>query len=279
MGFKADANCVPSFTPSLALQAPKSSSHNRNRNTAQHGDSQTVRRQDRDLHALRRHNPARAQSPVREVDVMNGEHKTPEYLENQPFGQIPYIDGDGFVLYETRAICRYIATKHPASGLLPTDPKANALFEQAAAAQADAHLAVLDKKLNAYEAILSAQRYMAGDTFTLADAFHLPYAPLVASRSHPVTSPRRPNVARWYTELKASLVVGLWFCESSEVTKNTSVESESLGVVSGDENTFTNHDGEHGIEIDIWIRTSRYTRAAPRRHSSPLRSLIVNSSE
>jgi hypothetical protein len=30
-------------------------------------------------------------------------------------------------------------------------------------AQADAHLAVLDKKLDAYEAILSAQRYMAGD--------------------------------------------------------------------------------------------------------------------
>jgi glutathione S-transferase len=38
-------------------------------------------------------------------------------------------------LYETRAICRYIAAKHPESGLVPTDPKANALFEQAAAAE------------------------------------------------------------------------------------------------------------------------------------------------
>jgi glutathionyl-hydroquinone reductase len=30
-------------------------------------------------------------------------------------------------------------------------------------AQADAQLEVLDKKLDAYEAILSAQRYLAGD--------------------------------------------------------------------------------------------------------------------
>ncbi|KAJ7928338.1 thioredoxin-like protein [Mycena leptocephala] len=165
-----------------------------------------------------------------EVDVMNGEHKTPEYLKKQPFGQIPYIDDDGFILYETRAICRYIAAKYPASGLIPTEPKANALFEQAAAveltnfdpsaskagleffkkalgwphdlAQAEAQLEVLDKKLDAYEAILSAQRYMAGDTLTLADLFHLPYAPLVASGGSDIMT-RRPNVARWYNELIA----------------------------------------------------------------------------
>jgi glutathione S-transferase len=88
-----------------------------------------------------------------EVDVMGGAHKTPEYLKKQPFGQIPYIvrihsaaifpthrgnvaqDDDGFILYETRAICRYIAAKYPASGLIPTEPKANALFEQAAAVE------------------------------------------------------------------------------------------------------------------------------------------------
>ncbi|KAJ7451460.1 glutathione S-transferase 1 [Mycena galericulata] len=42
------------------------------------------------------------------IDWQNGEHKTAAYLEKQPFGQIPYIDDDGFILYETRAICRYI---------------------------------------------------------------------------------------------------------------------------------------------------------------------------
>jgi glutathione S-transferase len=69
------------------------------------------------------------------VDVQNAQHKTPEYLQKQPFGQIPYIDDDGFILYESRAICRYIALKYREQGtpLIPdvNDLKATALFEQA----------------------------------------------------------------------------------------------------------------------------------------------------
>ncbi|KAJ7302778.1 glutathione S-transferase [Mycena albidolilacea] len=165
-----------------------------------------------------------------EVDVMNGEHKTAAYMQKQPFGQIPYIDDDGFILYESRAICRYIAAKHPESGLIPTDPKANALFERAASVElsnwdpsaskaglelmkkgfgmpcdqavVDAQLEILDKKLEGYEAILSEQRYVAGDSFTLADLFHIPYAPLVASGGSDIMT-RKPNVARWYNELVA----------------------------------------------------------------------------
>ncbi|KAJ7266526.1 hypothetical protein C8J57DRAFT_1717886 [Mycena rebaudengoi] len=38
-----------------------------------------------------------------EVKIMEGEHKTPP---KQPFGQIPYIDDDGFILYETRGLQR-----------------------------------------------------------------------------------------------------------------------------------------------------------------------------
>ncbi|KAJ6522775.1 glutathione S-transferase [Mycena vulgaris] len=164
-----------------------------------------------------------------EVDVMNGEHKTPAYMEKQPFGQIPYIDDDGFILYETRAICRYIAAKHPSSGLIPQEPKANALFEQAAAVELtnfdpsaskvgfelylrkfgrpgdqkviDEQSVILDKKLEAYDVILGKHRYLAGESLTLADLFHLPYAPLVASGGDNMT--RKPNVARWYNELIA----------------------------------------------------------------------------
>ncbi|KAG6897266.1 hypothetical protein C0992_002918 [Termitomyces sp. T32_za158] len=71
------------------------------------------------------------------VDLAQGEHKSPAYLEKQPFGQIPYIDDDGFILYESRAICRYIATKYADQGtkLIPTDLKQYALFEQAASAE------------------------------------------------------------------------------------------------------------------------------------------------
>lgn len=44
-------------------------------------------------------------------------------------------DDDGFVLYESRAICRYLAEKYADQGtpnLIPTELKAKALFEQAA---------------------------------------------------------------------------------------------------------------------------------------------------
>ncbi|KAJ7163025.1 glutathione S-transferase [Mycena filopes] len=171
-----------------------------------------------------------------EIDAAAGEHKTPAFLEKQPFGQVPYIDDDGFILYESRAICRYIAARYPTSKLIPTDAKPNALFEQAAsieltnfeptggkagfirrltcgvhrkmrgvapdAAVLDAQLEALDKKLDAYDAILGRHRYLAGETLTLADLFHLPYVSYVGLGGSNIMT-RRPNVARWYNELIA----------------------------------------------------------------------------
>lgn len=43
-------------------------------------------------------------------------------------------EDDGFVLYESRAICRYLAAEYPngrGRSLLPSESKARALFEQA----------------------------------------------------------------------------------------------------------------------------------------------------
>ncbi|KAJ7611103.1 glutathione S-transferase [Mycena polygramma] len=171
---------------------------------------------------------------LHEVNILKGESKLPAYLEMQPFGQIPCIDDDGFILYESRAICRYLAAKYPAANLMPspTDLKAYALFEQAASieltnfdptaarwglemvikptirsekgdnAVAAEQLAVLEKKLEVYEAILGKQRYLAGETLTLADLFHLPYAPMLAAGGCDIMT-RTPNVARWYNELIA----------------------------------------------------------------------------
>ncbi|KZP02985.1 thioredoxin-like protein [Athelia psychrophila] len=72
------------------------------------------------------------------IDFRKGEHKAPDFVAKQPFGQVPFIDDDGFILYESRAIGRYIATKYASQGpaLIPLgDLKANALFEQAASSE------------------------------------------------------------------------------------------------------------------------------------------------
>ena len=70
------------------------------------------------------------------VEIRNGEHQTAAFKAIQPFGQIPYIeDDDGFKLFESRAICRYLALKYGGVGTLvpsPADLQKTALFEQAA---------------------------------------------------------------------------------------------------------------------------------------------------
>lgn len=67
--------------------------------------------------------------------------ETPAYLEKQPFGQMPYIDDDGFVLFESVAISKYVAAKYRSSGtpLLPdpADLEAVALLDQALCIEAN----------------------------------------------------------------------------------------------------------------------------------------------
>ncbi|KAF9231929.1 hypothetical protein BU15DRAFT_55605, partial [Melanogaster broomeanus] len=53
------------------------------------------------------------------VDLTKGEQKTPAFRQHQPFGVIrPYIDDDGFILCESRVICRYLVKKYPTQGTL-----------------------------------------------------------------------------------------------------------------------------------------------------------------
>lgn len=48
------------------------------------------------------------------VDIFKGEHKKKEFTEKyQPFGQVPgFEDSDGTIIFESRAILRYIALKY-----------------------------------------------------------------------------------------------------------------------------------------------------------------------
>lgn len=168
------------------------------------------------------------------VDVAKREHKSPAFLEKHPFGQVPYINDDGFELYESRAIARYLATKYAGQGaaLIPTELKANALFEQAASFELNdyepfAHtiaiekvvkarfggvpdekrlaedIAILESKLDAYERILSKQKYLAGNEITLADMFHLPWGELVFIGTGLASPEKRPSVYKWWKDISS----------------------------------------------------------------------------
>ncbi|KLO16644.1 glutathione S-transferase [Schizopora paradoxa] len=173
------------------------------------------------------------------VDFAAKEHKSAEYLKKHPFGQIPYLDDDGFILFESRAIARYLSAAHGDGKLVPKGVKENALFEQAISIENndfDPHASKLvaerifgplfrgtvpdetvasqkqtelEAKLDAYEVILGKYKYLGGNELTLADLFHLPYGTKATLQLKPgapalnLEDPKRPNVARWWEEISS----------------------------------------------------------------------------
>ena len=55
------------------------------------------------------------------VDVPFGEHRQEPHLSRHPFAKVPAFEHDGFALYETQAIMRYIDEGFPVAPLQPTD--------------------------------------------------------------------------------------------------------------------------------------------------------------
>jgi glutathione S-transferase len=56
--------------------------------------------------------------------------KSEPHLSLHPFGRVPVLEHDGFRLYETQAILRYLDRVLPAPALTPADPKAAARMDQ-----------------------------------------------------------------------------------------------------------------------------------------------------
>jgi glutathione S-transferase len=60
------------------------------------------------------------------VDLVNGEHRHPDFLRINPAGKVPVLVDDGLILNESCAIVLYLAEKYPDRGLIPTDPRLRA---------------------------------------------------------------------------------------------------------------------------------------------------------
>ncbi|MFB3121577.1 MAG: glutathione S-transferase family protein, partial [Candidatus Binatia bacterium] len=61
-----------------------------------------------------------------DVDLTKKEQKNPEYLKIHPFGQVPALDDDGFIVYDSTIINEYLEDEYPHPPLLPNDSEGRA---------------------------------------------------------------------------------------------------------------------------------------------------------
>src|SRR4026208_1061907 len=67
---------------------------------------------------------ARAAGTRRMLVLPKGEQNTPQYEALNPNMRMPTLKDGDYVLWESNAICQYLAAKTPESGLLPKDETA-----------------------------------------------------------------------------------------------------------------------------------------------------------
>ena len=144
-------------------------------------------------------------APYRLAPVAPGTLKTPEYLALHPFGRVPVLVHNGFKLYETQAILRYLDRVLPQPALTPSDVKRAARMDQVMnindwylfhgvgnviifhrvigpqvlglTPDEDAIKAAMPKAHAVFDelaSLLGEQSYFAGDTLSLADLLLAP---------------------------------------------------------------------------------------------------------
>ena len=151
------------------------------------------------------------------------------YLALHPFGRVPALVHDGFAVYETAAITRYIDRAFPGPALQPADPRALArmdqiigavdaygywplvrqvfshrVFRPAAGQPSDENevakgLAASVKVLRALEDLAAPAEFLAGEHVSLAD-FHLGamFAYFIAAPEAAALVAGYPRLARWW---------------------------------------------------------------------------------
>ena len=161
-----------------------------------------------------------------DAGMQYGVVNTPEYRKINPTGLVPTIDDDGFTLWESHTIVRYLCAKHSAGRLWPTDLKARAdaerwmdwafTFQSAMRnvfwglirtppEKRDAGAIEEGRKksialLPILEQTLARQPYVAGREFTMGD---IPIGCEVQRYMRvPIERPPFPGVEAWFERLR-----------------------------------------------------------------------------
>ena len=103
-----------------------------------------------------------------EVDIRAGDNRAAEFLARNSNAKVPVLEDGNFVLWESRAICAYLAGIRPEAGLYPDGLKARALVDQWAWWQA-IHLGPAMQKLS-FELFLKEKFGMGDPDPTVVEA-------------------------------------------------------------------------------------------------------------
>jgi glutathione S-transferase len=164
-----------------------------------------------------------------ETDIFASDGPSAAYLERQPFGRIPAFEHQGFRLYETAAICRYVDEGFSGPPLQPDTPRGRArqtqiiglidsyayrpmiwdIFVERIRAPAQGRLADEDRIaaalpraatcLGALERLIGANAWLAGEALSLADLHVAPvFAYFVLTPEGARLLSGHPNMARWW---------------------------------------------------------------------------------
>lgn len=161
------------------------------------------------------------------VDLAKREQKSPEYLELHPFGQIPALDDEGFVIYDSTIINEYLEDEYPYPPLMPKDSEGRArarlmedfrdnhfngyfvhIIQEIRKAEGERDRQRIDNAtaeiVRGFERIekeLEGREYLAG-SFSLADIAFMPNIDLL-ERFGIAVDPRYRNTVAWIERLKA----------------------------------------------------------------------------
>jgi len=172
-------------------------------------------------------------APWRLQPMAVSDMRGPAHYAMNPFGRIPTIEHDGFRLYESQAILRYLDQVFPDPPLTPADAQAAARMNQLMgiadwyvfpsvssgvtfnrvvaprlgfpvneAAVADA-LPKAKICVDALEDFLGDKPYFAGDTLTLADIMLIPGFDLFAETEEGRGQMAGTKLARWVSRMQA----------------------------------------------------------------------------
>jgi glutathione S-transferase len=156
------------------------------------------------------------------VNLQAGEHKTPEFLQINPFGQIPVLEDGEQVIWDSQAILVYLARRYGGEDWLPTEAgamsqvlkwlsvAAKEIQNSFMAARAyfllnkplDISLAqqTAHEVLKVMEAHLGDRLWLEVDRPTIADIACFPYIALASEGK--IALQAYPNVVAWIERVK-----------------------------------------------------------------------------